>query len=73
MARPMVPHVGAFTTENKKLIETWLAHAEPATKTQTSPGTAGDQAFDSNYLYVCITSTDPTTGQGAWTRIALAW
>lgn len=73
MARPTVPHVGAFTTEDKTAIEEALSHVEVATKLQTSPGTAGDMAQDGSYLYVCITSTDPTTGQGAWTRIALTW
>lgn len=71
MSRPIVPHVGAFTTENKSAIESALSAVEVAAKTQTSAGAKGDLAMDASYLYVCTVSG--AEGSGTWTRISLSW
>lgn len=36
----------------------------PAPATSSSPGTAGQVAYDTNYLYICVNSS-------SWRRIAL--
>ena len=46
------------------LTLTGLLSQTPATKTSTSPGTAGQISWDANYIYVC-------TATNTWKRVAL--
>ena len=51
-------------TISGNLTLTGLLSQTPATKTSTSPGTAGQISWDANYIYVC-------TATNTWKRVAL--
>jgi len=55
MARPTVPDVGSFTTQNKSAIEAALQSAEARTPASSSAaGTAGQICYDRTYLYLAV-------------------